>query len=1199
MVKKRASFSIVLLFLSISMAISCGDDDSGTKDTYSVGGTVTGLDGTLVLQNNGGDDVTITADGAFTFATPVADGSAYNVTILTQPAGQTCSVAQATGNISGANITDVTVTCSADTYTVGGAVNGLDGTLVLQNNGGDDLTITADGAFTFATALADGSAYVVTVKTQPAGQTCSVAHATGTVSDANITDVTITCSVTTYTVGGSVTGLNGTLILQNNDGDDLTITADGPFTFATALADGSAYNVTILTQPAGQTCSVAHGGGTLSGTDITDVTITCSLNVYTVGGSVTGLDGTLVLQINGSDDLTITANDPFTFATAIAYGSAYNVTVKTQPAGQTCSVVRGTGTISGTDVTDVAVTCSVNTYTVGGAVTGLDSTLVLQNNGGDDLTITANGPFTFAAAIAYGSAYNVTVKTQPAGQTCSVARGTGTISSTDVTDVTITCLDTYTIGGTVTGLDGTLVLQNNGGDDLTISANGPFTFATAIAYGSAYNVTVKTQPAGQTCSVAHATGTVSGANITDVTVTCVLNFYTVGGAVTGLDGTLVLQNNGGDDLTISANGPFTFATPIAHNSSYEVTIETQPAGQICSVARGTGTISGTDVTDVTITCLDTYTIGGTVTGLDGTLVLQNNGGDDLTITANGPFTFATAIAHGSGYEVTVKTQPAGQTCSVAHATGTVSGADITNVTVTCVPNFYTVGGAVTGLDSTLVLQNNGGDDLTITANGPFTFATAIAHGSGYEVTIETHLPNQDCTVTNGSGTIDAANVTDIAVHCVDKSWTYPTDLTDNISPDGEHAERPQVAMDDNGNAIIVWTQFDGSNYQIFKAEYRNGQWTFPADLSDNINPGWEDASDAQVAMDDNGNAVIVWTQLDGRYKLFKAEYRNGQWSFPADLSDNINPGWEDASDAQVAMDDNGNAIIVWEQYDESNDQNQIFKAEYRNGQWSFPADLTDNISPDGTSTLAPQVAMDDNGNAIIVWYQYDGSNEQIFKAEYHNGQWTFPADLTDNISPDGTGASDPQVAMDDNGNAIIVWHQSDGNNYQIFKAEYRNGQWTFPADLTDYISPDGSFASLPQVAMDDNGNAIIVWHQSDGNNWQIFKAEYRNGQWTFPADLADNISLDETYVGAPLMAMDDNGNAIIVWYQYDGSNDQIFKSEYRNGQWTNPADLTDNISPDGTSTLAPQVAMDDNGNAIIVWQQFDGNKYQIFKAEYR
>jgi 6-phosphogluconolactonase len=80
-----------------------------------------------------------------------------------------------------------------------------------------------------------------------------------------------------------------------------------------------------------------------------------------------------------------------------------------------------------------------------------------------------------------------------------------------------------------------------------------------------------------------------------------------------------------------------------------------------------------------------YTVGGTVSGLASgeSLTLQDNGGDDLVVTANGSFTFSTALDTGASYAVTVLTQPKGQTCTVANGSGTVSDSDITNVAVTC------------------------------------------------------------------------------------------------------------------------------------------------------------------------------------------------------------------------------------------------------------------------------------------------------------------------------------------------------------------------------------------------------------------------------------------------------------------------------------------------------------------------------------
>ena len=263
-------------------------------------------------------------------------------------------------------------------YPVGGTVSGLTGTgLVLQNNAGDDLVVTADGVVAFPTLVANGAAYAVTVKTQPSAplQTCTVNNGAGTIAGAEITNVSIICSTNAYAVGGSVTGLAGTgLVLQNNDGDDLAISASGAFTFATSVADSAGYKVTVKTQPSGpsQTCTVNSGTGTIAGAEVISVSVICSVNAYTVGGSVSGLTvAGLVLQDNSGDDLALSASGAFTFATKVADGANYHVTVKTRPAGQICTVTNGAGTMAGADVTSISVVCEVANYAMNEAVSAV------------------------------------------------------------------------------------------------------------------------------------------------------------------------------------------------------------------------------------------------------------------------------------------------------------------------------------------------------------------------------------------------------------------------------------------------------------------------------------------------------------------------------------------------------------------------------------------------------------------------------------------------------------------------------------------------------------------------------------------------------------------------------------------------------------------------------------------------------------
>ncbi|MBI5626416.1 MAG: hypothetical protein HY935_04350 [Nitrosomonadales bacterium] len=262
----------------------------------------------------------------------------------------------------------------------------------------------------------------------------------------------VTPVTSTYTVGGTVTGLNGSVVLQNNGADNLTVTANGNFTFAASTTSGNTYAVTVLTQPIGQTCSVSTGAGTVSGNNVSNVTVTCATSTYTVGGTVSGLTGTVVLQDNSGDNLSVSANGAFTFATPVANGSPYSVTVLTQPSvTMSCSVTNGTGTISLANVSNVAITCALNTYTVGGTVTGLNGSVVLQDNGIDNLTVSVNGPFNFPAAVASGNPYIVSVFSNPASQHCAVSSGAGTIASSNISNVGVACLNNQLGGAIQTG----------------------------------------------------------------------------------------------------------------------------------------------------------------------------------------------------------------------------------------------------------------------------------------------------------------------------------------------------------------------------------------------------------------------------------------------------------------------------------------------------------------------------------------------------------------------------------------------------------------------------------------------------------------------------------------------------------------------------------------------------------------------------
>ena len=161
----------------------------------------------------------------------------------------------------------------------------------------------------------------------------------------------------------------------------------------------------------------------------------------------------------------------------------------------------------------------------------------------------------------------------------------------------------------------------------------------------------------------------------------------VGGTLSGLGAGLqaTLQNNGGDNLVVTANGPFTFPTKLASLAPFNVTVLSQPTNQFCKVTRPTGVIptDGFTATITTIACADN-SLGVSVTGLTaGNSVTLANSSATLAISGNGLATFPGILAGATAFAVTVSAQPSGQVCTLSNASGTIASGVQSVVGLSC------------------------------------------------------------------------------------------------------------------------------------------------------------------------------------------------------------------------------------------------------------------------------------------------------------------------------------------------------------------------------------------------------------------------------------------------------------------------------------------------------------------------------------
>lgn len=171
------------------------------------------------------------------------------------------------------------------TYVVSGTVNGLvHPGLVLTNNGVDLPIAVGATTFSFPGSLEYGETYKVLVKANPAHQTCEAnenfnADTAGRMAAIN---VPVVCGVNTFTVGGKITGLTteGLVLTNGTTGGTINVVKDATvFVFTNKVAFDQSYGITILTQPTGQTCTIANGVGLMGDANVENITVTCSVSI--------------------------------------------------------------------------------------------------------------------------------------------------------------------------------------------------------------------------------------------------------------------------------------------------------------------------------------------------------------------------------------------------------------------------------------------------------------------------------------------------------------------------------------------------------------------------------------------------------------------------------------------------------------------------------------------------------------------------------------------------------------------------------------------------------------------------------------------------------------------------------------------------------------------------------------------------------
>jgi PKD domain len=403
------------------------------------------------------------------------------------------------------------------------------------------------------------------------------------------------------------------------------------------------------------------------------------------------------------------------------------------------------------------------------------------------------------------------------------------------------------------------------------------------------------------------------------------------------------------------------------------------------------------------------------------------------------------------------------------------------------------------------------------------------------------------------------------------AWLSPQDLS---SP-GRDALVPEVAVDPRGNVVAVWAQATATYWVIEAARHPVGRaWSRPVVISRASN----DASTPRVVVDGKGNAVAVWQWFTGKKSIVQsARYAsaNGRWSPPRTLS----AAGRDAIAPRVAINERGDLVAAWTT---AAPAGWAVQAAYRRagGSWESAKDLVTPVE----GAASPDVAVDAAGRAAAVWAASTGSAWTV-EGSYRSrsGPWESVSTLS---PPSRAEAVAPQVALDPNGDAEAVWSQSTASGNLIVRStrSLASGTWSLPRA----VSPTGRDGVEPQIITNARGDAAILW-TSTAASGLVASAVYRRagGDWSGTVLVSGPTSGPLS----PRIALDGEGNAVAVWSRATAGHSLVQTATRAaiTGKWTAPLTL----SRPGADALTPAVALSRKGDGAIVWSRYVKTKFVV------
>ena len=398
------------------------------------------------------------------------------------------------------------------------------------------------------------------------------------------------------------------------------------------------------------------------------------------------------------------------------------------------------------------------------------------------------------------------------------------------------------------------------------------------------------------------------------------------------------------------------------------------------------------------------------------------------------------------------------------------------------------------------------------------------------------------------------------------SWGVAAVL--EAEPSGSTASAPQVAFDSNGNGFAIWTVTTSTTSVLKAARYTRSTntWASPTTL---YSGGTGVAGQASLSVDSAGNALVAW--LAGG-AISAKRYTSGAWGSTATV---VSSG----ATLKPTVSINGSfAAIMW------GEGSAVARSAYVS-RWTGSAWTTKTtIDTQSTAVSELQVAVDNQGNVITAWLQIEGASTVpcVWTNRYRASTNSWSGAVTRDELPGA--ASAPQVAIDGNGNAFLVFGQ-EGKTF-IVRYERASDSW----DAANVLEARPGDVLQTSLAMDAAGNAVFAWVQNDPGYNNAYACLYNAATSNWGPSTVTLESLSTGVVAGSLKASMSGGLAAVVWLQNDGTRDNAYAAAYNGITWTAATLLETSTN----TPTAPAVFIDSLFNASALWIQSNGTSPSLY-----